>query len=283
MQILISRAHYPHFANNDASLLDAGSATACLIVREKWPDQPKRRYATAFFVTRTLLLTAGHNVRPSDGALEIIDIRITYAGWKEVTTMANTLECSLVANLYKGGPREWQRSTTDIAVLDCQGHTAESHMKLSINVVALEPGVFVDVVGYPQQMKQEQKDSLTDRKGVTETKLEDAGKMLPACTLTATRGQITSREDGVFVYNNSTVPGMSGACVLFDGHVYGTSDISSIGLILQASISDSSAISIMPSLLSLLRSANSFKNTSLRRILRRKISWKFNWRPERKL
>jgi V8-like Glu-specific endopeptidase len=254
-----------------------------LIVRERWPDKPKKRYATAFFVTRTLLLTAGHNVRLSDGALEIIDIRITYAGWKEVTLLANTLECNLVANLFTGGTREWPGSTTDIAVLDCQGHTAEVHMKLSVNVAALKPSVFVDVVGYPQQLKQEQKESLTHRRGVPETKLEDAGKMLPACTLTVTRGQIKNRENGFFVYNNSTVPGMSGACVLFDGHVYGTSDISSIGLTLQASISDSVAISTMRCLLRLLRSANSFRNTSLKPILHRKILWMFNWQLARKL
>jgi V8-like Glu-specific endopeptidase len=256
-QILISRAPYPRFNNNDPCLLDAGSATACLIVQERFPDKPRKRYGTAFFVTRTSLLTAGHNVQLSEGALEIMDIRIYYAGWKDVTTCPNTLECTLVANLYKGGTSGRQGSLTDIAVLDCQGHNAEVHMQLSINVDALQPGIFVDVVGYPQHLMPEQKHSLK----LPETKLEDAGKMLPACVLTATRGQIKTRGNGVFEYNNSTLPGMSGACVIFDGQVYGTSDISCISLILQVFISDKSAISIMPCLLKLLTSANSFRNT----------------------
>lgn len=231
-QILISRVPYPHFDSHDPCLLQAGSATACLIVRERFPDKHKSRYATAFFVTRSLLLTAGHNVLLSKGALEIVDFRITYAGWKEVTASTNTLDCTLVANLYKERTPEWQGSTPDIAVLDCQSHTAETHMTLSLDAAALQPGIFVDVVGYPQQLKDEQKRSLRVHKGLTERKLEDAGKMLPACTLTVTRGQINSRGNGVFEYNISTVPGMSGACVVFDGRVYGTSEISCICLIL---------------------------------------------------
>jgi len=213
---------YPPFEKNDCNLLVAGQATACLVVRERLRDGTyKNRYSTAFFVTSTRLITAGHNVRMSHDAEAITDIRIYYAGWKEVTKDTNTLDCHVTGILYDGGPAGQKSSKTDIAILECPNHNAVFRLKLAGNVATLREGAFVDIIGYPQQLKDEQKDGIKDL-GVTPTNLEDAGKMLPASTLTATRGRVKRIEDGVFLYNNSTVPGMSGACVVFNGLVYGT-------------------------------------------------------------
>jgi len=228
---------YPPFETNDRNLLAAGQATACLMVKERFRDGTyKNRYSTAFFVTSTRLITAGHNVRLSHDAEAITDIRIYYAGWKEVTKDTNTLDCHVTGNLYEDGMAGRNSSKIDIAILECPNHNAASRLKLSGNVAALGEGDFVDIIGYPQQLKDEQKEGIREL-GVSATNLEDAGKMLPASTLTATRGRIKRVGNGVFFYNNSTVPGMSGACVVFNGLVYGTStSILHNDLIRQASI-----------------------------------------------
>lgn len=213
---------YPPFDKNDVGLLDAGRATACLVVTERFAGGTyKDRFGTAFFVTSSRLVTAGHNVQRSRGADAITDLRISYAGWKEVTEKANTLDCKVIGNLYEPGSDPGSNdSNTDLAVLECPQHNANVYLKLSRNLAALKKDAFVDVIGYPQHLNGKQRESFIGL-GATPTTIGDAEKMLPASTLTATRGRIKCVRNGIFMYNNSTVPGMSGACVLFNGHVYG--------------------------------------------------------------
>lgn len=80
----------------------------------------------------------------------------------------------------------------------------------------------MDVIGYPGYietawMEQQHKGKLKD----FEESAKVARKMLPAITLTVSRGTVEETKDGLCSYRVSTCPGMSGGALVSKGNVYG--------------------------------------------------------------
>lgn len=180
-----------------------------------------RSFGTAFFVTRTHLLTAGHVVQNSPGA-KIESIRLSYAGCKTVDYDTNTVECKVVGTLYDSvGP---DGSKIDLALLESPSQDAGTWLTISAKITDLPLGAVVDIVGYPGHMTTAQKEgfqkgSLTD----PNESMKEAELMLRPKTLTVSRGVVEGIEGGLIRYRLSSLCGMSGACLMYNGKIYGFS------------------------------------------------------------
>lgn len=221
MQLLTFAREYPSFEVNQEQLIDAAKATTYLIVEERCPGGTvRKKYGTAFFVTKDHLLTAAHNVRSDDERAEIVEIRSSYAGCRTVHNRMNTFTCELLETLCKGYPKD---CCEDIAILKAPGHEAENYVLVSNQINDLQPGTVVDVVGYPVEMSKTQWESFEasgNLKDVDQS-MKKAQELLPPNTLVASRGSVERTEKGLIRYNLSTVSGMSGGLVIRNGKVYG--------------------------------------------------------------
>ena len=131
-----------------------------------------------------------------------------------------TLECSVVKNLFTGvsGP-----SDTDLALLTV-GTACNGPRGIELSTQLPPPGAVVDVIGYPGEPVQKWlKKKLGNINDLART-LETVNTLLPKMTLTISRGTINScTVTNYITYNVSTVPGMSGSCLLYEGKVIGRS------------------------------------------------------------
>ena len=104
----------------------------------------------------------------------------------------------------------------DFALLRAQGFLARCPPPFSMHPPPVD--ATVDVIGYPADltpaMLKGQKLNDIDRS------LDEVQKLLPKRTLTASRGVVQS-SGSIITYTLSTVPGMSGSCVLYEGKVIG--------------------------------------------------------------
>ena len=215
--------NYPSFDVHDQLLLKAGKATTCVIVEERRADGSSgRNFGTAFFVTNTHLLTAGHVVKCSPGA-RIERIRVSYAGCKTVDAKTNTIECNVVGNLDESDSPI--SSKFDLALLECPSQEAGTWLPISANVGDLQVGEIVDIVGYPADLTPPQKESFKKKGCLTDydKSMEEAKLMLRPKTLTVSRGTVEAIGNGSIRYRLSSISGMSGACVMFNGMIYGSS------------------------------------------------------------
>jgi Trypsin-like peptidase domain len=217
--LLTCAREYPSFEDNRVELIDAAKATTCLFIQERSTDGTlKKKNGTAFFVTKDHLLTAAHNVIPEDKDTEIVEIRSSYAGCRMVHNQTNTFVCEVLETLCKGHPIICSQ---DIAILKAPGHEAEKYVLVSNQISDLNPNTIVDVVGYPVEMSQEQKESFESSLKKPEKSFKDAQRLLPSYTLVASRGSVEGTQEGLIRYKLSTVAGMSGGLVMHDGKVYG--------------------------------------------------------------
>jgi hypothetical protein len=177
----------------------------------------KHFFATAFFVSETKLLTAGHNIA---GVYDrVTRISISVPGTSQVLSREMSLhkipliDCKLVGTLYKrGGPYH-----KDIAILDSGSFRSPDYVQLSSLIPPKD--ALVDVVGYPGEITREWIETQWGLKNLTQG-AEDAKKLLPAGSLTVTRGKVEDSEE-TMSYHISTSPGMGGSCVLYQGCVIG--------------------------------------------------------------
>ena len=207
----------PSFENDEIQLEQAAKSTVFVII-----DHPSgsRYYGTAFFISPKLLLTAGHNIVGSRGPLD--HVRITYPGlpYINVTTLQgqpriSTIDCKVLGTLYSRdhhGPM-----SKDIAVLDAGSHNACEYLKISQHLPT--PGAKVNIIGYPGEV--------TEKWLMIHEGLQDASAarratdtMFPAHRLTITSGSVES-VGSMISYRVSTIPGLSGAPVLYNGAVIG--------------------------------------------------------------
>lgn len=131
---------------------------------------------------------------------------------------ANTYECRKVDTCYTSG-----RAEHDFAILECLYQIAGTFLDLSDNMDELIPGSVVDIIGYPGKMTRAQEEGFEKRMNLNcniET-LKEAEEMFPLKTLIASRGSIEQIENGLIRYKLSTLNGMSGACLMYKGKVYG--------------------------------------------------------------
>jgi len=174
---------------------------------------------TGFFVSENLILTAKHNVVPDNG--EVTRIGIKYEGVKVVKPTDATFACELVDFMPRTDPVT-NSPLEDLALLSCPAHYCPRFLSLSTE--KLEKGMVVRIVGYPGKVTE---DWLTSRhpslKGDPKSNMDFAQKLLPRRTLTVTEGSISDIVCGCATYEISTVPGMSGGCLLHEGKVCGMS------------------------------------------------------------
>lgn len=177
----------------------------------------QRFYGTAFFISKHLLLTAGHNITGVHGS--IIDIRITRPGltqvhsWQVARGNVKTIKCKVLGTIYK---RDGEVSN-DLAILDAGSYTATDY--LSLSSIIPPTNATVDVIGYAGDILHEWIRAHEGLQAV-KTRQEEAECLFQKGSLTVTRG-ITKSVGNIITYNISSCPGMGGSCVLYKGSIIG--------------------------------------------------------------
>ena len=190
-------------------------------------DSPRRFYGTAIWISESRLITAGHVVTGTRGA--ILRVRVSLPGVSHVDPghlakkQIHSIECTPIKNFYKRNRAiQDPPNPRDIAILDAGSYKAPSGRYLSsiAGSIIPPPKSTIDVVGYPGYIKP---DWIDAHEGLNDSNKgqRDAESLLPRGHLTVTRGVAHESIGSVFRYNISTCPGMSGGCVLFNGKVIG--------------------------------------------------------------
>ena len=203
----------PTFERDTSDLLRASQCVAYLFV--EFEDQV--RIATAFWISKTFLFTAGHTLyhrnltKPK--RIRLIEPSSPVVEWQMLMDdKYMTVGCTVVENLYNG--TNWE---TDVALLYTENFTWKQSIGLSRTLPPI--GATVDIIGYPGEFS---KWSLSKREGLTDIVkgFETAKMLLPEGKLTITRGTVQST--GTLIsYKISTVQGMSGSCVVYQGRAIG--------------------------------------------------------------
>ena len=190
-----------------------------LLIEDESEGHTKRHYATAFFIGPNMLLTAGHCTlgtvdprirliisRPFESApIDLMDL---------ISRRMETIECTVLGSLYqKDGPGD-----LDISILHSGTYNSPTFLELSTHPIPVN--AIADVIGYPGRHST---DFIVSHSGLTKPFHEcvaSAETLLPAQTLTVTRGTIKT-VGSTISYEIATCPGMSGSCLLYKGKVYG--------------------------------------------------------------
>jgi V8-like Glu-specific endopeptidase len=189
-----------------------------LIDEEKVEGYPKQQfYGTAFFVSDNLLITAGHNTVGVNGPIN--RLAITYPGidqihpWHVSQKEVPTINCKVVASIYKkNGP-----PSKDIAILDAGSFCAAKYVQLSSFIPPPKTAVYV--IGYPGDIKRGWVETQVGLNNLEEAH-ENATQLFPKGRLTVSCGEVVTTGN-IIEYAVSTCPGMSGACVVYNGMVIG--------------------------------------------------------------
>lgn len=173
--------------------------------------------ATAFFIDRKHLLTAGHNLCKKNAGLKRVQVIEPGRSYLDSTKLAQGkyygIICEVVCNIYnENGSYE-----ADIALL----HTGSFSWPNSLELSTVSPpnGSTVDVIGYPAELNSAWMRTQGNLQDIEES-LAIVEKLLPKQTPSISRGTVVNT-GAMISYNLSTVPGMSGACVVYEGKVIG--------------------------------------------------------------
>ena len=218
--VLTSRVA-PDFDPDKASILAASKATSLLMI--EGVDSRGHRslhFATAFFIAPSVLLTAGHAALEAAGAVRtdfyIFHPGTQYLDWNQVWRRTpSAIRCTVVQNLYSGG----RSSSKDIAILSSGSFESAHFLPLSGDRIPVHRNV--DVIGYPG----EKRNLWLTEKHEGLNNVEESGAagevLLPTRQLVVTRGVVAYDAEDLTSYTISTCPGLSGACVMFNGKVHG--------------------------------------------------------------
>jgi hypothetical protein len=135
----------------------------------------------------------------------------------------NTVECELIGKLYD--PVSPDGSKIDLALLESPSQEAGTWLPISPKITDLPIGAVVDIVGYPGHMTRKQKECFEKKASLNDPNqsMKEAELMLPPKTLTVSRGVVEGIENGLIRYRLSSLCGMSGGCLIYNGTVYGFS------------------------------------------------------------
>lgn len=213
-QLELNSSSAPSFQTDKDHLINAGQCTSMLLI----DYGGELVFGTAFFVAPSTLITAGHVVADAvkKGARLIISLPgvATVDTSKLQNAKIKGAKCTVTGvHFSKNRPQE------DIAILEC-GLISDKF--LTITQSTPEPGSIVDIVGYPGHISVEWLRTHPDLDSADASK-DVAEKLLPPRTLTVSRGYVL-KSNSTVTYYISSVRGMSGACVLSGGKVYGTSN-----------------------------------------------------------
>jgi V8-like Glu-specific endopeptidase len=212
----------PTFEADTNILLAAGKCIAFLIVQ--FHNTTDTQIATAFFIDKTHLLTAGHSLHKrafTHKSVQLIGPGIPHIdATKLVQGKYPTVNCKVVWNLYSvKAPYD-----NDIALLHTGSFSWPDFMELS--AVLPRKDATVDVIGYPGDLNWWWMKTQGDLKDI-EKSLVTVEKLLPKRTLSVSRGTIETA-GSLISYDLSTVPGMSGSCVVYQGKAIGISSFPKI-------------------------------------------------------
>ena len=207
--------------DQEENIINAGNHTVFIETEFECADgSTQTKTGTGFFVSENLILTAKHNVVSDDGLSSRIAIK--YEGVKFVKPTDPTISCELVAHMQPTDPAKYH-PLEDLAILKCPAHHSPCFLRLSTETCLTEDMV-VHVIGYPGKVEE---GWLTSRhetlKGDPKSNVKIVQDMLPRRKLTVSEGKIMGGpvEPGCAKYEVSTVPGMSGGCLLYEDKVCG--------------------------------------------------------------
>src|ERR1700737_4179068 len=208
------------FENEKPGLIKAAKATCLLFV--KITDAQNRvdwEFATAFFVGKNTLLTAGHaalDSRDTKTERYIFLPGTRYLDMDNVQTLTPyAIRCTVLDTIYKSTD-----PSRDIAILSSGSFETQSYVTLAADRIPNE--VTVDIVGYPGRKSTKWlRDKHQGLRSLVDA--EKSGEIfLPTGHLAVTRGVVLENTDGNMTsYKISTCPGLSGSCVVYNGKVYG--------------------------------------------------------------
>ena len=205
----------PGFEYRGEELLQ-NAQCVCFIGVNPGPDGKGPISATAFFISDTMLLTAGH-VAP-DSKRRIIaqppgtrEARIFVEELFDDELKIPKFECEVVGT---GHPN------VDISILRVKGDwRPERHLSIKRKVV--HQGEKIDVIGYPGNYSDRYIKKMHGG-GVDRKAIDAVNQLFPKCELIVSHGEMSS--PGIMpTYSLSTVNGMSGSPVIMSGEVIGRS------------------------------------------------------------
>jgi hypothetical protein len=205
----------PTFERDINDLLGASQCVAYLHVEF---EDGSVRVGTAFWISTTCLFTAGHTLHLQNN-IKPIRIRLIEPGIHAVGLQALRdgkyfkVGCTVLGK----SPYNVTKWETDVALLYTPNFTWKKSIGLSRELPPI--GATVDVIGFPGELSRW---SLANREGLTDIDkgFEAAKKLLPEGDLTITRGTVQS-VGNLISYKLSTVQGMSGSCVVYQGRAIG--------------------------------------------------------------
>ena len=206
-------------------IIKAAGCISRLVVEELRPNRrPRYHLATAFFVSETLLLTAGHNYADFDNTCTqwwITEPGISQIDVDDVGNGKIPLHpCTLVESLYPRGGKYWR----DIAIFRSDSYKSRQYAPLDS---AIPPAnAIIDIIGCPAEISDEWIGTHSKLQNTRKGRM-DVEKALPKGSLVFTRGIVEASFPTMSTteYRLSTCPGMSGSCVLYDGLVVGNSSL----------------------------------------------------------
>lgn len=205
-------------SRGNREIFDGGIATCCLVV--EYANNPNKHYGTAFFVTHGDLLTAGHNL--VSGPDRATRVSITPPGLPQIDpTRLNTIRCEIVFNHYRADDPD---NSIEVAALKAEAFHAASPLTFLERGVVLPTEEIVSVIGYPGDVA---RPHLLRAEHILHADLEAVVAItehaLPAKTLVETRGRVQQIDNasGTIHYEISTLQGMSGSAVLYNGKICG--------------------------------------------------------------
>ena len=206
-------------------IIQAAQCISRLVVKERRPNgRPRYHFATAFFVSETLLITAGHNEGDFDKTSTewwITDPGVSQIDVNDVSNGKTPLHrCTLVETLYLRDGQYW----TDIAIFRSESYKSGEYVPL---YSAFPPkDTIIGIIGCPGEIGAEWIDTHPQSKNMR-TRRMSAEKALPKGSLLFTRGTVEASfgTTSTAEYRASTCPGMSGSCVMHNGFVIGNSSL----------------------------------------------------------
>ena len=189
-----------------------------------WPmESGKFKQGTAFFISPTILLTAGH-VGPIKGQKVAIQppgklkLDLYYSNlWrasKENKARTDVFNCKVLKTLYNKG-----NVNIDISILKSLEYRASTWVPIDMSMPLMTESA-VDLIGYPGEVGRRY---LNQVQGfdVSESQRSFVSSILPAYELIVSHGKVLHGNDICPRYKLSTTYGMSGGAIIFQGKVVG--------------------------------------------------------------
>jgi hypothetical protein len=170
---------------------------------------------TGFFVSENLVLTAAHVVVPQNGKVTAIGVK--YKGIKDVKPTDPTIECQLLEVIPPMDPENYD-PLEDLAIIKCRMRSPEF---LRLSTEKPSTGDDVQIVGYPGNVDKDWLSSRHPSLKDPDSDIEVVKQLLPHRKLMVSEGKVSEIKDGCARHGVSTIPGMSGGCLLYQGQVCG--------------------------------------------------------------